>query len=201
MIGDRTKEVVYVALPALLWPLSFDVLKSHFVYAMAASTLLLGALTLAWFPNRVRWFRASRAVAVLLGVVFAFVMYAVFLGGYAFLALLHLSSYVDVVYATVGGTTGGYTLPVALVLIGLMEEIYWRGGLQELARRLLSGEPWVLSTTYYTLVHVSTFNPALVAGALVVGLIDGLLADKVGLAAAAITHILWLELIMVALPL
>jgi len=40
-----------------------------------------------------------------------------------------------------------------------------------------------------------------VAGAFAVGLIDGLLADKVGLAASAITHVLWLELMMVLSPL
>jgi hypothetical protein len=66
---------------------------------------------------------------------------------------------------------------------------------------LVGREPWLLSMTYYALVHLSTLNPALAAGALAVGLIDGLLADKVGLAASAITHVLWLELMMVLSPL
>ncbi|MFP3321060.1 MAG: hypothetical protein RXO24_10865 [Acidilobus sp.] len=79
-----------------------------------------------------------------------------------------------------------------------------KGGLQELMRGvggLVGREPWLLSMAYYALVHLSTLNPALVAGAFAVGLIDGLLADKVGLAASTITHVLWLELMMVLSPL
>jgi CAAX amino terminal protease family. len=108
------------------------------------------------------------------------------------------------VYAMIRRSISKYALAVALVIIGIMEELYWRGGLQELMRGvggIARREPWLLSMTYYTLIHISTLNPALVAGAFAVGLIDGLLADKVGLTASTITHILWLELMMVILPL
>jgi len=157
-MAGRAKTAIYLALPLVLWPLSFDVFSGRFVYCMAFSTLLLGSLTIAWFRGRLRWFKVNTVAVVLLGALFAFVMYAVFVGG------------------------------------GLQELMRGVGG-------LVGREPWLLSTTYYALVHLSTLNPALVAGAFAVGLIDGLLADKVGLAASAITHVLWLELVMVLSPL
>jgi len=203
-MAGRAKTAIYLALPLVLWPLSFDVFSGRFVYCMAFSTLLLGLLTIAWFRGRLRWFKVNAVAVVLLGALFAFVMYAVFVGGDALLKHLGLSGYVALVYSMVEHTIGKYELAAALIVIGIMEELYWRGGLQELMRGvggLVGREPWLLSMTYYTLVHLSTLNPALVAGAFAVGLIDGLLADKVGLAASAITHVLWLELMMVLSPL
>ena len=200
----RIETTIYIALPLVLWPLTFDVFSRYFVYGMAISTLLIGSLTLAWFRDRLHWFRLGAIIVILTGILFAFIMYMVFIGGYAILTYLGLSKYVVMVYAMIRRSISKYALAVALVIIGIMEELYWRGGLQELMRGvggIARREPWLLSMTYYTLIHISTLNPALVAGAFAVGLIDGLLADKVGLTASTITHILWLELIMVILPL
>jgi len=200
----RIEAIIYIALPLVLWPLSFDVFSGYFVYGMAISTLLIGSLTLVWFRDRLHWFRLGAIIVILTGILFAFIMYIVFIGGYAILTYLGLSKYVVMVYAMIRRSISKYALAVALVIIGIMEELYWRGGLQELMRGvggIARREPWLLSMTYYTLIHISTLNPALVAGAFAVGLIDGLLADKVGLTASTITHILWLELMMVILPL
>ncbi|PLC67765.1 CPBP family intramembrane metalloprotease [Vulcanisaeta sp. EB80] len=200
----RIEVIIYIALPLVLWPLSFDVFSRYFVYGMAISTLLIGSLTLAWFRDRLHWFRLGAIIVILTGILFAFIMYIVFIGGYAILTYLGLSKYVAMVYVMIRRSISKYALAVALAIIGIMEELYWRGGLQELMRGvggIARREPWLLSMTYYTLIHISTLNPALVAGAFAVGLIDGLLADKVGLTASTITHILWLELMMVILPL
>ncbi|KUO85670.1 MAG: abortive infection protein [Vulcanisaeta sp. MG_3] len=200
----RIEAIIYIALPLVLWPLSFDVFSRYFVYGMAISTLLIGSLTLVWFRDRLHWFRLGAIIVILTGILFAFIMYIVFIGGYAILTYLGLSKYVVMVYAMIRRSISKYALAVALAIIGIMEELYWRGGLQELMRSvggIARREPWLLSMTYYTLIHISTLNPALVAGAFAVGLIDGLLADKVGLTASTITHILWLELMMVILPL
>ncbi|MFP3403006.1 MAG: hypothetical protein RXN87_05635 [Acidilobus sp.] len=48
-MAGRAKTAIYLALPLVLWPLSFDVFSGRFVYCMAFSTLLLGSLTIAWF--------------------------------------------------------------------------------------------------------------------------------------------------------
>ncbi|MGC9152627.1 MAG: CPBP family glutamic-type intramembrane protease [Vulcanisaeta sp.] len=197
------KVIIYGSLPIVLWPLSFDVFSRYFVYGMAISTLILGILSILWFRDRLRWFRLGKTLVILVGIASSIIMYMVFIGGYALLTYLGLTHYVLLVYRMVYSMVSRYALAIALVIIGIMEEIYWRGGLQELARGLggfASDEPWLVSMAYYTVVHVSTLNPALVAGAFAVGLIDGLLADKVGLMASSLTHIIWLELIMVILP-
>ncbi|GAB6946105.1 hypothetical protein JCM16161A_02350 [Vulcanisaeta sp. JCM 16161] len=204
MNGTRAKTVVYAVLPLVLWPLSFDVFSRYFVYGMALSTLLLGSLSLFWFRDRLRWFRINVAMAIILGLLMSGILYVIFIGGYAMLRYMGLAGYVVLVYKMVREMTNAYALSIALVLIGFMEEVYWRGGLQELARglgRVFNREPWVASMIYYTLVHISTLNPALIAGAFAVGLVNGVLADKAGLATSIITHILWLELMMVLLPL
>ncbi|GAB6945269.1 CPBP family glutamic-type intramembrane protease [Vulcanisaeta sp. JCM 14467] len=204
MSGTRARTIAYIALPLVLWPLSFDVFSRYFVYGMAISTLLLGSLSLAWFRDRLRWVRVNAVVAAVIGVVMAGILYLVFIGGYALLRFMGLGNYVALVYEMVRGMANAYALSIALVIIGFMEEVYWRGGLQELARGLggvFSREPWLASMIYYTLIHISTLNPALVAGAFAVGLVDGILADKAGLTASILTHIIWLELMMVLLPL
>jgi hypothetical protein len=171
---------------------------------MALSTLLLGSLSLVWFRDRLRWIRINSVIAVVLGLIMSGILYIVFMGGYAILRYMGLANYVILVYGMIRSMTNAYALAMALVIIGFMEEVYWRGGLQELSRGLggiFRNEPWLASMIYYTLIHISTLNPALVAGAFVIGLIDGLLADKVGLVTSIITHVLWLELMMVFLPL
>ncbi|ADN51797.1 CPBP family glutamic-type intramembrane protease [Vulcanisaeta distributa] len=204
MSGTRARDVAYIVLPLVLWPLSFDVFSRYFVYGMALSTLLLGSLSLAWFRDRLRWFRINAVVVIVLGLIMSGVLYMVFIGGYALLKYMGLAGYVVIVYEMVRGMVNAYALSIALVIIGFMEEVYWRGGLQELARGLggiFNGEPWIASMIYYTLVHISTLNPALIAGAFAIGLVDGVLADKAGLTASIITHVVWLELMMVLLPL
>ena len=204
MSGTRARTIAYIALPLVLWPLSFDVFSRYFVYGMAISTLLLGSLSLAWFRDRLRWVRVNTVVAAVLGVVMAGILYLIFIGGYALLRFMGLGNYVVLVYEMVRGMANAYALSIALVIIGFMEEVYWRGGLQELARGLggvFSREPWLASMIYYTLIHISTLNPALVAGAFAVGLVDGILADKAGLITSILTHVIWLELMMVFLPL
>ncbi len=147
-------------------------------------------------------------VVIVLGLIMSGVLYMVFIGGYALLKYMGgLAGYVVIVYEMVrGGMVNAYALSIALVIIGFMEEVYWRGGgLQELARgglgSIFNREPWIALMIYYTLVHISTLNPALVAGAFAIGFVDGVLADKAGLTASIITHVVWLELMMVLLPL
>ncbi|WP_069807342.1 CPBP family glutamic-type intramembrane protease [Vulcanisaeta thermophila] len=204
MSGGKAVTTLYVALPTVLWPVSFIVLANYFVYAMSLSTLVLGIFTILRFRDKIIPFRLGKPLVVTVGIITAFILYGVFVGGDHLLMYMGLSKYVGLTYEIVYSMISKPALAMALVIIGIMEELYWRGGLQELMRGaggVFRREPWILSMTYYTLVHISTLNLALIAGAFAVGLIDGLLADKVGLASSIITHVLWLELIMVVLPL
>ena len=52
----------------------------------------------------------------------------------------------------------------------------------------------------YFVVHVVTFNPILVIAAFIVGLMLGVVAEKMGIVGSIIGHTLWLELILVIFP-
>jgi len=74
------------------------------------------------------------------------------------------------------------------------------GGLQGLLREMnLDGHVLVASMMYFV-VHVVTFNPILVIAAFIVGLMLGVVAEKMGIVGSIIGHTLWLELILVIFP-
>ena len=198
-------DIAYLGLPLVLWPISFVVLQSEFVSALAASTALLAALTLLFYRKNVRWTRGSSKLAVLaFGAASAIVLYLIFVAGGMLTAALGLGSYVSNVYASIYGTQGKGALTVVfLAVIGIFEEIYWRGGVQGYAESNLerfAKAPWIASTAYYAFVHVSTLNPILVVAALFVGLVAGIVAHKAGILASIITHVLWIEAIVIFLP-
>lgn len=201
----KATEALYLLLPLVLWPLSFIVLKSVFIYALAASTAILAALSLILFRKKIVWVRGRSKLTVLaFGAAVSIVLYAIFAAGGSVATYLGLGSYVSSVYASIYGSSGaGVSTIVLLALIGVFEEIYWRGGLQGYAESnsaRFAKAPWIASTAYYTLVHISTLNPILVVAALFVGLVTSLVAYKAGILASMMTHILWIEAIVIFFP-
>jgi len=85
-------------------------------------------------------------------------------------------------------------------VIGFMEEVYWRGYLQEtlLVGKLRVG--WVLSTIPYALVHVTSGLVILPLAAWFAGFVLGFTARTHGLPASIIAHVLWLYLVLYLLP-
>jgi hypothetical protein len=81
-----------------------------------------------------------------------------------------------------------------------MEEIYWRGGLQEILKNYGFSRPWLASTILYTLVHIVTLNLILIFAAFIVGIIMGVSAYKYGLFTPILLHIIWLQLIIIIIP-
>lgn len=197
-------DFAYLALPLLLWPLSFIVLQSVFIYALAASTAILAALSLLFYRKRIVWVRGDKKrAAVAFGAAVALVLYLVFVAGGAASSALGIGSYVSSVYASIYGSQGrGISTIVLLAVIGVFEEIYWRGGLQGYAAgtQRFATMPWIASAAYYTLVHVSTLNPILVVAAFFVGIFTGFVAHKAGILASMVTHIIWIEAIVVFFP-
>ncbi len=198
----RKKDIAYLGLPLMLWPLSFVLLGSEFIYAMAASTLALAAFSLYAYGGAIHWGKGALA-AVCAGAFGAAFLYLLFyLGGLAS-ATLGIGSLVQSIYATIYSQTSKAALFVLLALIGLSEEIYWRGGVQGYLRlhsRAFRRAPWLPAAAYYSLVHIVTLNPVLVSAALVVGLVTGTLAQKYGIAASSIAHIAWLEAVVLFAP-
>ncbi len=205
-IGDNTEKLsyyAYLALPLALWPLSFIVLRSSFIYAMCASTFVLASFSLIRYRGRIKWGTLSPS-SLAAGVVGAVVLYLLFLFGYVAAPLVGLSGSVAGAFGMIYAANTKAELVFLLALIGVFEEIYWRGGIQGIASGkggLMGRMPWAAAAAYYTLVHISTLNPILVIAALFVGLMTSLIAHKYGIIASTLTHILWIEAIIVFLPL
>lgn len=205
---------IYIALPLLLWPLTFIVFRDRFIYLMAISTTVLGFFSLALYRRSIPLTPRSMDLAV--GIIGAVALYVLFYAGDILLRAIGLDSSVDEVYAMITEVADMQTVALALIWIGAMEELYWRGGLLygalssreniggENGENLVDGRSSVgafIAASYYTLVHLSTMNVALIAGALVAGVVLTVIAYYRGVAASIIAHIIWLELLIVILPL
>ncbi len=195
-------DYIYFALPLLLWPLSFIIFRSEFIYAMTISTFFLGVITLARYRNSINWGRGAIKL-ILAGIIGTVILYALFLLGYNISPIIGLNGAVLQAFSMIYSANTKLELVVLLALIGIFEEIYWRGGVQGFFAKngkIFQKIPWVASTIYYTCVHISTLNLALVAAAFLVGITTSLLAYKFGIVASIITHIAWIEAIIVFLP-
>ena len=192
---DNYLKTLYFTLPFILWPLTFIVFKPYFMISMFFSTLLLSGVTLYFFREHIDWGEPSKSL--ISGIISAITLYLIFYTGNYIAGIIGLGNYVAEVYKMIRTVKNIYTLLIGLALIGLFEEIYWRGGLQG---EFKDSYAWIKSTIPYTIVHISTLNPILVVAALIVGLILGLTAQYFGLTASIISHITWLELIIVIIP-
>lgn len=197
-------DAIYLFLPVILWPLVFITFNSLFIYAMSVATLILAAFTLLRYKNLIRWTNGKKIYPIVItGIVGAVVLYLVFLAGAYAASLSGLSSYVQLVYTMIYSQASKALIFVLLAVIGICEEIYWRGGVQGYARKhvkWLGTMSWILPTIYYSLVHLSTLNPILVLAAFFVGLVAGYLADRHGIVTSAIAHVVWIEAVVVFLP-
>lgn len=198
------KDIVFILLPVLLWPVSFILLKSVFIYALLVSTAVLALVSLRWYKRSIPWKKVkSSAYVVLAGIIGAAVLYLIFyLGNYA-VALIGIDKLVGNVYQMIYGAVPKIPLMVVLVFIGIFEEIYWRGALQSYVRKnskFFGHFPWIATTIFYALVHIAALNPILVVAAFFVGLVTSLVAEKYGILSSMLTHIVWIELIVVFLP-
>jgi hypothetical protein len=167
----RYTELLYLSLPAFLWPPVFVVLREVFITAMLLATLLLGALTLLF--NKEKVYRNLRLTwkSILAGLILSFLLYVIFVFGKIFLTALNLQHAVSNVYASIYSSSDAMLLPLLLTIIGAMEELYWRGGqLAVLEERLTGSRAFMFSIAYYTLVHIWTLNISLLLGALTIGI-------------------------------
>ncbi|MGI0100301.1 MAG: CPBP family intramembrane glutamic endopeptidase [Candidatus Micrarchaeaceae archaeon] len=201
----KAKDLALMVLPAILWPISFIVLRSIFIYALLVSVFILAVLSIYFHRKNILWKKAKRSawIAVAAGVVGAVLLYLVFYFGNTVVSALGAGGLVGNVYAMIYGDVAKTKLIVLLALIGLFEEIYWRGALQGYIRKnskTFKNYPWVVTTAYYTLVHISALNPILVVAALFVGLVTSVLAERYGILSSIAAHIVWIELIVVFLP-
>ncbi len=205
--GDSIKKFdfnfIYFILPIILWPLVFIVFAKYFVYAMGIAAAILALLTLWKKPKLIKWKSPNISKVLAFGIIGSVILYLLFLLGYYLAIASGLGQYVNLIYSLIYSQAPKLAIVVLLAIIGFFEEVYWRGGVQGYVSRnwkSFSKYPWIISTAYYSLVHITTLNPVLVLAAFLVGLVTSLIASRHGIVSSAIAHILWIEAIIIFLP-
>jgi membrane protease YdiL (CAAX protease family) len=207
----KLKELILIILPSILWFISFGIFYNFFLYGIFISTIILGLYSIVYFRHNIilirnnfsRYIRYNIIFYASIGIILSFILYLIFYAGDILLNILNLGYFVNEIYAVIQSNYK-ILLIMSLIIIGLFEEIYWRGSLQEFVSKRLKGkfrEGWIIVAIYYTLVHLPSLNFALLAAAFTIGFINGFTASRLGILTTIIAHILWLELVMVLYPL
>ncbi len=173
-----------------------------FLYAMVLVTIFLGLSTLLLFRENLRFLLSKSKFETILkntiiSLIASMLLYLIFLLGGKISYQMGIGYLVLNIYNMLLNINK-ISLGIALIVTGIMEEIYWRGFVQN----TFTGTqyPWLFSSIYYSIVHAVTLNYVLTIAALIVGLITGYIAHKFGIAYSIITHITWLEITIVILP-
>ncbi len=211
MNGERNIALwVGIALAFVLWVVMFVYRPLNFWAMLTFSTSLLAAI--AFLLGRpLRLGREFTAKNVLIGVLLAALLYAVFYLGNQFLILVSRlfpallpdrAGNIASVYANLGGLSPALVSLLLFFPIGFGEEVFWRGFVQ---RRL--GESWSarsafgLTALLYTAIHLPTGNPVLILAALTCGLFWGGFYWATGsLVPVLVSHMLWDPFIFVIWP-
>jgi membrane protease YdiL (CAAX protease family) len=197
-------DLLYFVLPIVLWPVVFLVFNASFIYAMSVAAVILALFTVWRHREFITWKKKKSFIKIItMGIIGAIILYLIFLMGYYLATYLGLVQYVHLVYSLIYSQASTMAIAILLALIGICEEIYWRGGVQgyiEKNSKRFKSIPWAISTAYYSIVHLTTLNPILVLAAFFVGLTTSLLAKRYGIAASAIAHVFWIEAIIIFLP-
>lgn len=187
--------VVGLVVAAIAWGLLFALGRDHFWPRAAAAGAVIGAYGLVAQRAELGRLFAFEPVDVLIGVVSAAVLWAVFwIGDRVVTRLLpSLGAEVDDLYAVRGETTAA-RMPFVLAAVGPAEEIFWRGLVQHRVGI-------VIALVGYALVHLWERKPILLVAALVGGAFwGGLFAVTGSLVAPIVSHLLWDLAIIVWFP-
>lgn len=187
--------LIGLAVAAVAWGLLFALGRDHFWPRAAAAGAVIGAYGLVAQRRRLGDLFAFEPIDVVIGVVSAAVLWAVFWVGDRLVTRLlpRLSDEVDDLYAVRGETTAA-RMPFVLAVIGPAEEIFWRGLVQQRAGI-------AVALVGYALVHLWERKPILLVAALVGGAFWGALFAWTGsLVAPIVSHLLWDLAIIVWFP-
>jgi uncharacterized protein len=200
--------LIGVALAFLLWHVVFVVRPGNFFLLMGSSTALLMLLAVAAGAKPHRSDLTLQHVLGGLGA--ALLLYLIFLAGNEALKLARSwlglfpdrSQRLESVYATRGSFSPLLTGLLLLFPIGLGEELFWRGLVQQrLGARLGRWPGLFLTAALYAAVHLSSGNPVLVLAALACGLFwGGLYAWTGSLVLVLVSHLVWDPLIFLLFP-
>jgi len=199
-----------IVLAFVLWIVIFVFRPLNFWSLLTFSTSLLAAIAFALgrplLPSR-----EFTAKNLLLGILLAALLYAIFYVGNQFLVLVSRlfpallpdpAGNIASVYANLGGLSPGLIAFLLFFPIGFGEEIFWRGFVQRRFRERWSARSaFVLTALLYTAIHFPTGNPVLILASLTCGLFWGGFYWATGsLVPVLVSHMLWDPCIFVILP-
>jgi hypothetical protein len=199
-----------IVLAFVLWIVIFVFRPLNFWVMLTFSTSLLAAIAFALgrplIPSR-----EFTAKNLLLGILLAALLYAIFYVGNQFLVLVSRlfpallpdpAENIASVYANLGGLSPGLIAFLLFFPIGFGEEIFWRGFVQRRFRERWSPRSaFVLTTLLYTGIHVPTGNPVLILAALTCGLFwGGFYLARGSLVPVLVSHMLWDPFVFVIAP-
>lgn len=192
-----------VILAAALWFGTFYLDWGVFWYKIAASALILAALSFLLQPKgQLRFTLSLKTIG--LGLVSAGLLYLIFWAGKtASTALLPFAG--DQIGSIYGKGEGTPTWRIALLLFFVTspcEEIYWRGYLQKkLMTRFGGVGGWLLATIFYAGVHIWSLNFILIGAAAVAGAFWGGMYGRLNdLSPVIISHAIWSTFIFAVMP-
>jgi len=199
-----------IGLAFLLWIVMFVIQPFNFWVMLTFSTSLLSAV--AFLLGRpLLSCREFTAKNVLVGVVLAALLYALFYLGNQFLMIVSRlfpsllpdrAGNIASVYANLGGLSPTLVGLMLFFPIGFGEEVFWRGFVQRrFSERGSATSAFVLATLFYTAIHVPTGNPVLILAALTCGFFWGGFYWATGsLVPVLVSHMLWDPFIFVIMP-
>jgi hypothetical protein len=199
-----------VALAFVLWVVMFVLRPFNFWVMLTLSTSLLSVVAFV-LGRPLLSAREFTAKNLLLGVLLAALVYALFYLGNQFLMvasrlfpslLPDRAGNIASVYANLGGLSPALVGLLLFFPIGFGEEIFWRGFVQRrFSERGSATSALMITTLLYTAIHVPTGNPVLILAALTCGLFWGAFYWATGsLVPVLVSHMLWDPFIFVIMP-
>lgn len=169
------RNIVFTfCIAAVAFTLLFTGLVFHFWAQMALTVSGLCLMVLFISPGTIQNLRPSVKDALqapVLGLLSAALLYGIFFAGGKIAAYLFSSagSLINNVYSLKAGVSHGMVAILLVLVIGLGEEIFWRGFFQKQLEDKYGFTGVILAAGAYTLVHLPSGNPMLIVAAAVCG--------------------------------
>lgn len=193
-----------IILAVFFWSLLFFFRPFNFWMLMFIATGVLGFSGLWLQRKKLKELFPLDPGQVILGVVSALVLYAVFFAGNIVSGYLFpfAEAQVSNVYATKTGVSTTLVGVLLVLWIGPLEEIFWRGYVQDkLSGKYGRTAAFFIALFFYTAVHIWSMNFMLIMAAMVAGAFWGVMFwYKRSLTACLISHALWDCLIFIVFP-
>lgn len=188
----------------VLWALIFAVDSGNFWVKVSLSAATLACISLALRREILEEIDFDLR-ALLLGLAAAAALYGIFvLGRFVSLHIFRFAGpQIAEIYHKGAGTSPWVISPLLFFVTGPGEEIFWRGFLQRGMQERFGGWPgYIIATTLYAFVHISSMNFMLVGAAAVAGAFWGMICWRTkNLAAVIISHSIWSTFIFMVMPL